>query len=216
MVAAAERALGPEEGAQKGPLRVSVPDELASGALLGLWGELVAQRPGIDLKIFCEDQQIEIERFSRDLLVRVSHKPPPTAMTLLREVELAVSVVGSPALIDALQSGEPDDHVLLCAPRKTSEVELGIGPDLSLAFKRTLQVSAITTRINLARAGVGVVRCLLPTVADDLACGRLKELAPEHRITGVKAYIGSPHPRPSEATQAIADQIADALADACD
>lgn len=207
MLAAAERALDPGARQSAGPVRVSVPEELAAGALRPAWSDMLTWTPAPDIKIFCEDQKVDVERFSRDVFVRVSHKDPPPGLNVLETAAFGVGLFGTPKVVEALGP----ETVLICAPRSGAGAEIGeAGPD-QLTFQRTLQVSAIQTRVALARQGFGLIRCLDVTFAEDVARGTMAEVGPAYRIGGVRAHIGTPHARPAEHIRAVCAAIAKAL-----
>ena len=217
VVAALDRALGVEE-AEDGPLsgvmRISLPTELGQGWFDAAFAALMQDHPGLELHLMIEDTPADYTKFSRDLFVRVGVKRDYADLTTLASAPAEIVLVASAELVRGVMPGDLEAIQrlpYLASPDKSGPGTLGVQGQ-TLTFPKVLRVTDIGVRLGLLRKGIGAMGCLRPSVAEDLAEGRLVELAPGQLGPGhAHTVIGSPHRRPPRRVRRVAEALALAL-----
>lgn len=216
IVAALQRALGPREDEAAATLRISVPSELSQGWFHEALTQIGAAHPEIQLVLMVEDGLVDHTKYARDLHIRAGKAETRPGMAELASgqtravMACAAGLLPPDATVEQVQT-----QVFLCKPRASREAELTLGSGTRLRFRRTLQASSVTTRIALARAGLGVVTCLKRSLDQDLAAGRMTRLLPGAFDMPVHVSIASPHSKPPKAARLVADALGTALTQAC-
>jgi len=212
IVDALDRALGGEEeteGPLTGPLRISLPSELAHGWFDRALHKLMADHPDLDLKLLLEDTPADYSKYGRDLFIRVGLKAEYSDLRTLAHATAEIVLVAAPKLAAHITPGDLaaiQTLPFLASTEKTGAAEMRIrmdGPAKTLRFPHVLRVSNIGARLSMMRAGLGAMGCLRPSVNDDIEAGQLIDLVPgQSGFAKVHAVIGSPHrrhPRPCTA-----------------
>ncbi len=212
---ALERFVGESaEDAVRGQVRISLPIELASGWFDSRIAELQREVPEIELVFFGEDQVQDYARHSRDLYIRVGRVDGAPGLTELASGPTEAVLVGRAELLGNADPADPDvvaELTMICKPRTEKAYPLPEIDGARQTCTRLLQVSDVTTRVALMRAGLGITGCLRNTVAGELASGRLVQLLPGHFGGAAKVTIGAPDRRVPARVRRVAEGLARAL-----
>ena len=195
-----------------GVVRVSVPVE-AIPWLGPALEDLAATEPGLDVRLFGEDRVLDPMKFARDIHIRMSPGAAPKALTVLGQGKTKPVYVARAGLVAPEAASDPDALSTLTLIRSTDAKDAVFQRPggRSITFAKGIFVSSIQARIDLARAGLGVVGCLRHTVAQELAEGSLVEVLPDDAKPDVHIYVGTPHTRVPRHVRHVATCLADAL-----
>ncbi|NRB00949.1 MAG: LysR family transcriptional regulator [Rhodobacteraceae bacterium] len=210
IVEALDRAMGTAAPRQE-TVKVSIPQEPAAfGWFSAAIAKLRDTAPLLDVVLIPEDRLEDHTRYARDLYVRVGRKPSEPGLTWLAEGTDTAILAAHP---DLLGQGAPSDRTavaelpLLRGPSAKPNPVMKLSDGSELRFAEVIQAEGVNTRIALARDGVGVVACLHRSLAHDFEAGRMIRLLPDDFALTVDVVISSPHTRPSEAVQQVADAL---------
>lgn len=202
------------EDERRGQVRISVPIELASGWFDAAIARLQRDVPDIELVFFGEDQVQDYTRHGRDLYVRVGRVGGTTGLTELASGPTAAVLVARADLLTGVDLNDPEAVSLLtmiCKPRAEKVYKLPEVAGKQHACKRLLQVSDVTTRVALMRAGLGMTGCLRNTVAADIESGSLVQMLPGVFGGQAKVTIGAPDRRVPARVKLVAEGLGSAL-----
>lgn len=195
---AAVAALGEDETALRGPLRIGCSHALGRHVLGPALWPFLRQHPGVRLDLQLSDSLEDLLAQRLDLSVRLG--PLPDSNLIARPVgQIPLLLVGQPALIARFTPPrEPADlagwpAIALKPPsapvRRPWRFSVG-GRELVMPLDApAAEVNSPDAAADMARAGLGLA--LLPRylVRDDLASGRLQAVLPEHMADGPAVHV---------------------------
>lgn len=195
---AAVAALGEDEGALRGPLRIGCSHATGRHVLMPALLPFLRAHPGVRLDLQLSDSVEDVLAQRLDLTVRLG--PLPDSGLVARPVgHAALLLVGHPELLARFGSPrEPADlagwpAIALKPPstqlRRPWRFRTDAGEIVMPLDEPAAEVNSPDAALDLARAGLGLA--LLPRylVRDDLAAGRLCSVLPEYMPEGPAVHV---------------------------
>lgn len=164
----------------RGELAITAPVTFGQLHVVPVVSELLAQHPGLDVRLMLIDRNVRLIEEGIDLAVRIGVLEDSTLRArrigAVREV-----IVASPAYL--ARQGVPatpqdlagHDLIISTGPRGPGEWRT-IGQSNKHSPRRRLRINSVAAAIDAAEAGVGLANFLSYQVADALAAGRLVEV----------------------------------------
>lgn len=195
---AAVAALGEDEAALRGPLRIGCSHALGRHVLMPALWPFLREHPGVRLDLQLSDGVEDLLAQRLDLTVRLG--PLPDSSLVARPVgHIPLLLVGQPALIARFATPrEPADlkawpAIALkppSAPTRRPWRFSSPGGELVMPLEApAAEVNSPDAAADMARAGLGLA--LLPRylVREDLASGRLQAVLPDHMTEGPAVHV---------------------------
>lgn len=198
-----------------GELRVAAPAGLASRHLAAL-STLLKAHPRLSLRLFADDERIDLIQERIDLAIRVAHPQRMLDSSLVARplAELEEVLIAAPAYL--AQHGTPADagaltrhEWLLLTPLGEPQFLDLRGPQgqaLRIRLDGRVIGNSAEALIELARAGLGICRTIMSReLAADIAAGHLQRLLPDWQLPPLTAYAITPRrdAQPAKVLRAI-------------
>ena len=190
---AAEQVVAQMRAEPRGVIRVSCPTALLSFQFAALIARFMAENPAIEVHLEGTNRRVDVIAEGFDIAIRVRFPPLESSDLVMRKLDQSTqSLVASPALVaqaltssadlaglPSLDLGPPQrEHVWRLRHEDGRTAEIRHAPRLV-----TDDMSALR---EAAHAGIGVVQLPIMMVWEDLAAGRLVEVAPNwHPPAGI-------------------------------
>lgn len=220
VVEAMESALHAQSDAIEGPVRLSAPTEVVCGALAPAFAALRQSAPDVHLIIDSENKVLDHTRYARDLYVRVGTSRLHADLHKLHDLRDHVVLVARSDMLRPGNIGDGDAIARLnfiaglnADPETARRITRG---EETLTFRSATQVGTIEARIALMRQGLGALRCLRSTVAQDIAKGDVIELLPNLFTFPISGTISTPHRKQARTLTFVAAALAKQYATAVD
>jgi DNA-binding transcriptional LysR family regulator len=184
-----------------GHLRIAGPRVFGEEALVGCVTAFLEKHPAVTVDLALEERTVDIIAEGFDLAVRIGElaesRLVARRITSYRYVLCAspdyVARAGTPKAPDALAG-----HVCIVnsAISPTNQWQFLVdGERRSVSIRPRIRVNCARPVRSLALAGYGIGLCLLPTVRNDLAAGRLLRLLEAHEAYDRSVYAVYPQSR---------------------
>jgi DNA-binding transcriptional LysR family regulator len=184
-----------------GHLRIAGPRIFGEDALVGCVTAFIEQHPAVTVDLVLEERTVDIVAEGFDLAVRIGEladsRLVARRVTSYRYVLCAspdyLARAGAPETPDALAG-----HVCIVnsAVSPTNQWQFLVGGERrSVSVRPRIRVNCARPVRSLALAGYGIGLCLLPTVREDLAAGRLLRLLEAHEAYDRAVYAVYPQSR---------------------
>lgn len=195
-----------------GGCRISVPTEVAGTCFGSVVHFLRDQHPGLQLKIYAEDDFVDHSRFARDYFLRIAPKfdTSDELRTIWTGAANAILVAPS-SLAKNLGSGNLQEvaaktAIVAAESKKPFGYPLK-NPKGRLTFATTLEVSHPATRLALAAQGLGITGCLDIGAASHLQSGALVQILADRFSIPLEIRLMTPHRRKMPADKALVEAI---------
>ena len=185
-----------------GELRVAAPAGLAARHLAAL-ATLLKAHPRLRLRLFADDERIDLIESRIDLAIRVAHPQRMLDSSLVARplADLQEVLIAAPGYL--AQRGTPADAEALARHEWLLLTPLGEPQFLDLTGPQEQVVrirldgrvagNSAEALVELARAGLGICRTIMSReLAADLAAGRLQRLLPDWRLPALTVYAMTP------------------------
>lgn len=198
-----------------GELRVAAPAGLAARHLAAL-ATLLEAHPRLRLRLFADDERIDLIESRIDLAIRVAHPQRMLDSSLVARplADLQEVLIAAPGYL--AQRGTPADAEALARHEWLLLTPLGEPQFLDLTGPQEQVVrirldgrvagNSAEALVELARAGLGICRTIMSReLAADLAAGRLQRLLPDWRLPALTVYAMTPRrdAQPAKVLRAI-------------
>ena len=198
-----------------GELRVAAPAGLAARHLAAL-ATLLKAHPRLRLRLFADDERIDLIESRIDLAIRVAHPQRMLDSSLVARplADLQEVLIAAPGYL--AQRGTPADAEALARHEWLLLTPLGEPQFLDLTGPQEQVVrirldgrvagNSAEALVELARAGLGICRTIMSReLAADLAAGRLQRLLPDWRLPALTVYAMTPRrdAQPAKVLRAI-------------
>ncbi len=181
-----------------GELRIAAPSGFAGGVLGQALAPLLAANPGLSLRLFFQDEMIDLVQHRIDLALRAGNQPDST-LVARHLADWPFVLVAAPSYLAA--RGEPQQPGQLYQHDWIGlEQDHGLTP-LRLQREGDVEVLRLQCRIASnsmlsARAfaldGMGISMQPAPEVAGELAAGRLQRVLPDWQAPALPVYAVTP------------------------
>lgn len=191
-----ERSLRAEDEAPEGLLRVVVPHAFGQEQLLGPVIEYLRRYPAVQVEWMLYDGPVRLVEDAIDCLIRVGKLDSDTLIARkIHEVERIV--VAAPSLLEGRVYHRPSQlEALPWIALKTyyrNRVKLERdGKSESFAIRPRFITDSLFALRNAALSGTGVAIASEWIVREDIASGRLLQLAPRWRAASLPVYLAWP------------------------
>lgn len=192
-----EQRLEARDGIARGLLRITAPVEFGQRYMAPLVNRFLEQHPAINVELNFNDQVVPLLDERLDLALRIGHLPD-SGLLARRVGATRLVTCASPAY---LQSAAPIDHpqdlpahacIATAAQGRhwhyrdsARELVVQVAPRLVCNQVRAAALACIQ--------GIGVTRVLHYQVADELACGQLVRVLPDHEPADLPIHLVYPH-----------------------
>jgi DNA-binding transcriptional LysR family regulator len=196
----AARSAAKPETPVRGSMRITAPIVFGSTRLGPLVVDFMQQHPELSLNVELSDRSVDLIEEGYDLAIRTA---PTNGNGLVewRLMALDYLLCAAPAYLERhgtpTEPADLSEHHCITGTESASPTWSFHGPhgEAEVPICGRLQVNNALLRRATARAGAGVLLCAEYLVADDINCGRLVRLLPEHRPAGGTLRAVSPSHR---------------------
>lgn len=225
---AAVAALGEDEGALRGPLRIGCSHALGRHVLMPALWPFLRQHPGVRLDLQLSDGLEDLLAQRLDLTVRLG--PLPDSSLVARPVgHVALLLVASPEVVARFAPPQaPGDlrawpAIALKPPsapvRRPWRFATAAGEVVMPLDEPAAEVNSPDAGLDMARAGLGLAMLPRYLVREDVAAGRLQAVLPQHMVQGPAVHVCTTQrdllpERVSRLLQVLVPTLREALADA--
>lgn len=196
-----EGSLRADHAAPRGHLRIAGPRIFGEDALVGCVQAFLEQHPAVTVDLVLEERTVDMVAEGFDVAVRIGELADTRLIarriTSYRYVLCAsadyIARAGAPATPDALA-----EHACIVNSTisPTNQWQFMVdGERRSVGVRPRIRVNCARPVRALALAGYGIGICLLPTVSEDIAAGRLVRLLEAHEAYDRIIYAVYPHSR---------------------
>jgi DNA-binding transcriptional LysR family regulator len=181
-----------------GELRIAAPSGFAGGVLGRALAPLLAANPGLSLRLFFQDEMIDLVQHRIDLALRAGIQPD-SSLVARHLADWPFVLVAAPAYLATRgtpqQPGQLYQHDWIGL-----EQDHGLAP---LRLQREGEVEVLRLRCRIAsnsmlsaRAfaldGLGIAMQPAPEVKEELAVGRLQQVLPDWLAPVLPVYVVTP------------------------
>jgi DNA-binding transcriptional LysR family regulator len=200
----------------RGHLRIAGPLIFGEDALVGCVTAFLEKHPGVSVDLVLEGRTVDIVAEGFDLAVRIGELAD-TRLIARRITSYRYALCASPEyLADAGAPATPEaltGHACIVnsAISPTNHWVFRVeGKRRSVAVRPQIRVNCARPVRDLALAGHGIGLCLLPTVQEDIAAGRLVRLLEPYEAYDRTVYAVYPHSRyVARKVRAFVDHLVD-------
>src|SRR5918996_714196 len=196
-----EGSLRADHATPRGHLRIAGPRIFGEDALVGCVSAFLEKHPAVTVDLVLEERTVDIVAEGFDLAVRIGELADTRLIarriTSYRYVLCAsadyVARAGAPATPDALAGHA---CIVNSTISPTNQWQFMVdGERRSVSLRPRIRVNCAQPVRALALAGYGIGLCLLPTVREDIAAGRLLRLLEAYEAYDRIVYAVYPHSR---------------------
>jgi DNA-binding transcriptional LysR family regulator len=196
-----EGSLHADHASPRGHLRIAGPRIFGEDALVGCVTAFLEKHAGVTVDLVLEERTVDIVAEGFDLAVRIGEladsRLVARRITSYRYVLCAspeyLASTGVPATPEALAGHA---CIVNSTISPTNQWQFLIdGKRRSVAVRPRMRVNCARPVRDLALAGHGIALCLLPTVREDIAAGRLVPLLDAYEAYDRTVYAVYPHSR---------------------
>ena len=195
---AAVAALGEDEGALRGPLRIGCSHALGRHVLMPALWPFLREHPGVRLDLQLSDGLEDLLAQRLDFTVRLG--PLPDSSLVARPVgHVALLLVASPEVVSRFPPPqEPADlrawpAIALKPPstlvRRPWRFATPSGEVVMPLDEPAAEVNSPDAGLDMARAGLGLAMLPRYLVRDDVATGRLQAVLPQCMVQGPAVHV---------------------------
>ena len=185
----------------EGTLRVVAPHAFGQQQLVAPLARYLARYPRVDVEWLLHDRRPDFIVEGIDCAIQVGEVDDQSAVAI-KLAEVPRIVVAAPALLARRLPREPADLAALpwlsLRPYYRNEIALAHVADgraARVAIRPRMVTDSLYAMRTAALAGVGAAIVSAWVVADDLAEGRLRHVAPQWRATPLPVYLVYPKAR---------------------
>jgi DNA-binding transcriptional LysR family regulator len=211
-----EGSLHADHATPRGHLRIAGPLIFGEDALVGCVTAFLEKHPGVSVDLVLEGRTVDIVAEGFDLAVRIGELAD-TRLIARRITSYRYALCASPEYLAA--AGAPatpealTGHACIVnsAISPTNHWVFRVeGKRRSVALRPQIRVNCARPVRDLALAGHGIGLCLLPTVQEDIAAGRLVRLLEPYEAYDRTVYAVYPHSRyVARKVRAFVDHLVD-------
>ncbi|MGF6148227.1 D-malate degradation protein R [Kingella potus] len=191
-----------------GEIRIALPSGMAAHpALHRSLNRLLREHPAVRPELVFDDDLVDLPRDGADIALRGGEHALDDenliARPLARQQQL---VCAAPAYLARHPVASPQDlsecRWLYC---RTARLSMRRGADFFdlAADGEGIRCNRIGALLELVRAGLGLAVLPAGDIADDLSCGRLKNVLPDWTLPAVDVYAVTPYRVQSARTKAV-------------
>lgn len=184
-----------------GELRISAPTGFAGGVISRALAPLLANCPGLRLRLFFSDERIDLVRQRIDIALRAGQQPD-SSLIARHIADWPFILCASPDYLarcgQPLQPAQLVQHDWIAVEQLSNpDGSLRLSPQENGAAQSIRPVPRITSDSMLsarafALAGMGISLQPEPEIRDALACGQLQQVLPEWKAFDLPIYIVTP------------------------
>lgn len=196
-----EDAIQLQTGTPRGHLRIAGPRIMGEEVLADCVNDFLARHEQITVDLALEERRVDIVAEGFDVAVRIGALED-SSLIARRVASYRYVLCASPDYLKKTGRPEHPSHlaghicIVNAAISPTNRWEFLVdGKPTSITVKPRARVNAARPIRNMVAAGHGIGLCLLPTVEDDIAHGRLVRLLKDFEAYDRGVYVVYPHSR---------------------
>ncbi|MCZ4281007.1 LysR family transcriptional regulator [Kiloniella laminariae] len=204
-----------QTGSIRGHLRVTAPRVLGEGIVVDCANDFLKQHPEITIDLSLEERTVDIVQEGIDVAIRLGNLND-SSLIARKIARYKYLLCASPSYLEARGTPtHPDqlkahDCIVGSTISQTNQWEFIVsGQKVLQTIKPRARVNAAEAIRKMALENHGIGMCLISTVQDDLANGRLVRVLQEFEAYDRNAYVIYPHRRHlAPRVKAFADHVA--------